>query len=70
MKGETKMQTIYFTKRFTDGLLKGLCVIASASFNSIEEAATYAKIGRKGKDKFGLRSPWIIVDRSFQNYKR
>jgi hypothetical protein len=63
-------QTIYFTKQFTNGLLKGVCVIASAAFSSVDEAAKYAAIGRKGKDKFGLKSPWIIVDRSFQNYRR
>ncbi len=64
------MTTIYFTKRFTSGPLKNLCAISEASFPTVNECADYAKLGRKGKDKFGTKSDWIIVDRSFQNYRR
>jgi len=64
------VETIYFTKEFTDGILKGIRVFAWASFPTVAQCAEYATLGRKGKDKLGLRSRWIIVDRSFQNYQR
>lgn len=62
------MTTIYFTKTFTSGLLKGISVVSNRSFPTVQKCADFAKIGRKGKDII-TKDQWVITDRSFQNYK-
>lgn len=63
------MQTIYFTKKFTSGNLKGISVVSNVSFETVQRCADFAKIGRKGKDVL-TNARWVITDRSFQNYQR
>ncbi len=65
--GAGALQTLYYSKRFTSGLLKGLTVHQSvtASMSSLKGI----HIGATGKD-YGTCAKWIIVDASFQNYVR
>lgn len=60
------MTTLYFTKRFISGVLKGISVNESMSFVSVEAAADFLKVMRKGSK----RVDWKIVDASFQKYWR
>jgi hypothetical protein len=62
------MQTIYFTKTFTSGTLKGLSVIGKGYIRKSEDIARY-RIGAKGQDCM-TRDKWIVTDASFQNYAR
>jgi hypothetical protein len=63
--------TLYFTKRFTGGTLKGLVVNESMRFVSLEAAAEFVRFGRKGTKKaVGGSSNWKIVDASHQKYWR
>ncbi len=64
------MTTLYFTKQFTGGLLKGLLYNESMVFANEILAAEFIKFGRKGCKKPTLGSPWKIVDASFQKYWR
>lgn len=66
------MTTIYFTKQFTSGLLKGLFYRESMRFTSEAEAADFIKAGRKGfkGQKVTGGSGWRIVDASYQKYWR
>lgn len=64
------MVTLYFTKHFTGGLLKGLSVNESMRFANDEAAAEFVKVGRKGFKAFLGSSPWKIVDASYQKYWR
>jgi len=64
------MVTLYFTKRFTGGLLKGLAVNESMRFASDTDAAEFVKAGRKGFKKVVGSSQWKIVDASYQKYWR
>lgn len=63
--------TIYFTKRFTSGTLKGISVVAHIEFPN-EQVGYYAGKfckGISGRDCI-TKDRWIITDASFQNYKR
>jgi hypothetical protein len=65
------MTTLYFTKQFTGGLLKGIKVNHSMSFISESDAADFLKVMRKGVKKAVCGTdPWKIVDASFQKYWR
>lgn len=61
------LQTIYFTKQFTSGPLKGLAVTQSVTGSPV----TLAKFrkGETGRDIM-TRDRWVITDASFQNYVR
>lgn len=64
------MNTIYFTKRFTSGLLTGLSVVTALNADlPTEELAKIIHKGVRGKDAI-TGSKWIVTDASFQNYKR
>ncbi len=68
MKTETApLQTVYYSKLFTSGTLKGLTVHQSvcASPSTLKGI----RIGAKGSDCI-TRAKWIIVDASYQNYIR
>lgn len=59
--------TIYFTKLFTNGLLRGLSVLDRISFpDDAKHRASYAKAFAVGVERCGYR----ITDASFQNYAR
>lgn len=62
--------TLYFTKEFTGGLLKGLHHNGSMTFENVEDAAEFLKVMRKGVKKPIGGSPYRIVDASFQKYWR
>lgn len=64
------MVTIYFTKQFTGGLLKGLTHTGSMQFVSIERASEWVSWARKGCRKPIGGSPYKVIDASFQNYQR
>ena len=61
----TTTVTLYFTKRFTRGLLKGLDHSGSMTFVSVEAAAEWARKVRANK-----RLDFNLVDASFQNFIR
>jgi hypothetical protein len=60
------MQTLYFTKQFTAGTLKGLQHTSKLSFASVESAMDWVKLVKK----YSKRNGWELVDYSFQNYAR
>lgn len=60
------MVTLYFTKLFTNGVLKGIKVNETMPFASVDLAADFLKVMRKGSKKVD----WKIVDASFQKYWR
>ena len=60
------MQTLYFTKQFTAGNLKGLTHSSKLAFVSVERAMEWVK----GVKKHAKRNGWQLVDHSFQNYAR
>lgn len=65
------MITLYYTKEFTGGLLKGLRVNESMTFVSIEAAEKYKAFGFKGcKKPIANGSPYKFIDASYQNYFR
>lgn len=65
------MVTLYFTKKFAGGLLKGLACNDQMTLESVESAMAYVARARKGtKPRRGFGSPWIMVDHSFQKYDR
>jgi hypothetical protein len=57
------MFTLYFTRKFTSGLLKGLVHHDSITGPSAEKLVSQWAIGTK-------RCNYIIVDASFQKYAR
>ena len=63
------MTTIYFTKTFTSGNLKGLSVPQKLSYPTVEQCAKVIHTGKTGKDII-TKAKWIITDCSFQNYQR
>jgi len=60
------MTTLYFTKQFISGVLRGIRVNESMSFASVDAAADFLKVMRKGSKKVD----WKIIDASFQKYWR
>lgn len=60
------MTTLYFTKFFISGVLKGIKVNESMAFVSVDAAADFLKAMRKGSKKVD----WKIIDASFQKYWR
>ncbi len=60
------MVTLYFTKQFISGFLKGIKINVSMPFVSADLAADFLKVMRKGSKKVD----WTIVDASFQKYWR
>lgn len=62
------MQTLYFTRQFTKGNLKGLTHLDRISFPTIEGCVQWVK-GINAKAARG-RLDYKIVDHSFQNYQR
>ena len=64
-------RTIYYSKRFDSGLLKGITVHGSISFPA-ECFDYYAKRFRKGTTGHETitRAKFTITDASFQNYRR
>ena len=64
------MQTIYFTKFFTAGVLKGLTINEKVSFPTVEACVDYVRRGAKGIKKPLGGSPYKIIDWSFQSYAR
>jgi len=64
------METLYFTKQFTGGLLKGIRIIESMRFASPELASNWLKVARAGIRKPIGGSPYKVIDASFQNYTR
>lgn len=61
------LQTLYYSKRFDSGLLKGLTVHQSVTAS--ESSLKHLRVGSKGRDTI-TRSRWTIVDASYQNYVR
>jgi len=64
------MVTLYFTKQFTGGLLKGIRITESMRFASPELASEWVAWARKGCKKPIGGSPYKVIDASFQNYAR
>lgn len=64
------MITLYFTKEFTGGVLKGLRFNESMRFANEKLAADWATWARKGCKKPIGGWPYKIIDASFQNYTR
>ena len=71
------MATIYYTKRFDSGVLKGLrssvqsltCLGEVNGRSEVQRCADAVYVGKRGKDIItGTR--YTIVDASFQNYAR
>ena len=60
------MQTLYFTKLFTKGLLKGMTYTGSLSFVDVQHAMRWVA----GVTKHEKRNGWKLIDKSFQNYQR
>lgn len=60
------MVTLYFTKEFVSGVLKGIRVNESMPFVSADRAADFVRVMRKG----GKKVEWKIVDSSYQKYWR
>ena len=60
--------TLYFTKTFTKGMLKGITINESLPFVSVERA----EVWRKAVTAKGLsgKLPYRIVDASYQNYSK
>jgi hypothetical protein len=69
---ETTM-TIYFTKQFTSGILKGLAVNTSVSFATLEAASQFAS-GYSDRTKSHrdiiTKDRFLVTDLSFQKYDR
>ena len=65
-----KTTTLYFTKLFTGGNLKGILYTGTMTFVSPEAASEFIKAGRKGVKRPIGGSPYRIVDASFQDYRR
>jgi len=66
------MATIYITKTFTSGTLKGLSVYAAMpGFKSPDDAAKWAKSHktRPVRPVFGV-APYVVSEASFQRYWR
>lgn len=61
------LQTLYFSKRFTSGLLKGITV--HEKITGSPETLKWYRIGSTGQN-FGTKSRWVIVDASYQEYAR
>lgn len=64
------MNTIYFTKRFDSGILKGIAVKAQwTADRTPEQMARRIRKGKRGMDVItGAR--WTVTDASFQSYAR
>ncbi len=62
------LQTIYFSKLFTSGLLKGITVHGQQLTGSLARVARI-RIGAKGRDAV-TGAKFTIVDASFQSYAR
>ena len=58
--------TLYFTKEFTRGILKGLVINESLPFVSVERSRVWVKGVMAKEKKLGYK----IIDRSYQNYAR
>ena len=58
--------TLYFTKQFTSGILKGIIINESLPFVSVERAEIWRKGVMAKEKKLGYK----IIDRSYQNYSR
>ena len=58
--------TLYFTKEFTRGILKGLVINESLPFVSVERSQVWLKGVIAKEKKLGYK----IIDRSYQNYAR
>ena len=63
----TNIARLYFSKRFTSGLLKGITIHGSVYGPPI--TLKHFAIGTKGHD-WHSGAKWVIVDASFQNYAR
>ena len=67
------MATIYFTKRFDSGVLKGLTYNSAITFPDGEESLRHYTAafhrGAKGRDAI-TKTRYTIIDASFQNYQR
>lgn len=66
-------ETLYFSKMFLSGTLKGLVVHSLISYPKSDTNRNYwnqiYRKGTRGRDIFP-RAKWEIVDASFQNYVR
>lgn len=62
------MVTVYCSKLFTSGTLKGLTVPMVLKNVTLDTAKQFA-IGRKGSDCI-TKARWVIADASFQSYHR
>ena len=63
--------TVYVTKRFTGGPLKGMRINDSVPFLSAEAAAKWVNAHRTRPVKPVFRgSPYVIEDASFQSFAR
>jgi len=62
------MATLYFTKYFTKGVLKGITYHGKLTFVSVERAAEWLSAVRSKGERGKL--PYRIIDASFQNYVR
>lgn len=60
--------TLYFSRRWLTGHLKGLVTHETVSGDSLERLRPFG-VGRKGRDPFS-KDPYEVVDASFQNYRR
>jgi len=63
--------TIYFTKKFLSGCLKGLEHTTALKVDSTRVPAVSKRyrVGKRGTDCI-TKHRWIITDASFQNYSR
>lgn len=64
---DANLQTLYYSKRFTSGLLKGLTV--HNHLTASPKTLRSFRIGTIGRDAL-TRDRYVIVDASFQNYVR
>ena len=62
------METLYFTRLFTRGLLKGLTHQDSISYATTERCLAWVA-AVNAKEARG-RMDYKVIDRSFQNYAR
>ena len=64
---ESNKVTVYFTKLFTSGTLKGLTYDDKISYPTIEGCMKWIKSAQKGH-KYSKTGAYKVVDFSFQKY--
>ena len=67
MNNQAQTVTLYYTKLFLSGPLKGLCANCSVTLPTVESFRGRWMLHSEGKDCI-TNDRYRIVDRSFQNY--